>query len=593
MIPLALKINSMKNTATFFSSLAIFLFSCFNITAQETSKDTIKTEVVNVITSYTPTISDAFKIKKRPNVKLGERLQKKKLQYHIFSVPVASTFVPKKGDARELDFDLQQQFAQNFISAGIGTHARPNIEAFLHKNKGNNEFGFYTKFANTKGNLKNVLLSNDFSNFNLHGYYSQNNKNSIWKLAANYTRDSYNWYGLPNEINFLPATISAINEQQIYNGYDTQFSIQLKSSALKSIDAQFQHFSDTYKSKEIVFNINPTFEVPLRSLHKDLTDLTLKTSLHYLNGEYPQSYNSLVKNEYSFFTLGAVPNYFLSSNDLSIKLGTKLVYASDLENKINQFFIYPDINISYPLFSRAATIYVAIDGGLHTNTNKEFATANPFISPTQKMLQTNRMYSFKAGVKGKINDKTNVSFQVNYHNEEDKPLFAINNSKSDGITSTHLGFEYGNSFEVVYDDIKSLQFNGNLSVEIQNNLTLETNVTYNKYTLSTQEAAWNLPNFLTEITIDYSINKWTVSGELYFVGERKGKSFAGSNPSSVTVKNLSSYTDFNVYGGYTINSHFTAYLKMNNLFNAKYQSINNFPSFGTQILGGITYSFDF
>ena len=33
------------------------------------AKDTIKTEVINVVTSYTPTISDAFKIKKNPKIK--------------------------------------------------------------------------------------------------------------------------------------------------------------------------------------------------------------------------------------------------------------------------------------------------------------------------------------------------------------------------------------------------------------------------------------------------------------------------------------------------------------------------------------------
>ena len=48
------------------------------------AKDTIKTEVINVVTSYTPTISDAFKIKKNPKIKLGAKTQKKQLKYQIF-----------------------------------------------------------------------------------------------------------------------------------------------------------------------------------------------------------------------------------------------------------------------------------------------------------------------------------------------------------------------------------------------------------------------------------------------------------------------------------------------------------------------------
>ena len=41
------------------------------------AKDTIiKTEVINVVTSYTPTISDAFKIKKNPTIQLGQKYKR-------------------------------------------------------------------------------------------------------------------------------------------------------------------------------------------------------------------------------------------------------------------------------------------------------------------------------------------------------------------------------------------------------------------------------------------------------------------------------------------------------------------------------------
>ena len=42
--------------------LAIFLIGTFNAFSQEIEKDTIDTDVVNVIKPYKPTISDAFKV---------------------------------------------------------------------------------------------------------------------------------------------------------------------------------------------------------------------------------------------------------------------------------------------------------------------------------------------------------------------------------------------------------------------------------------------------------------------------------------------------------------------------------------------------
>jgi hypothetical protein len=70
-------------------------------------KDTIKTEVINVITSYTPTISDAFKIKKNPKITLDGKTKKKQLEYKIFSAPVASTFIPKSGVLKRINMGIK------------------------------------------------------------------------------------------------------------------------------------------------------------------------------------------------------------------------------------------------------------------------------------------------------------------------------------------------------------------------------------------------------------------------------------------------------------------------------------------------------
>ena len=59
--------------------------------------DELGTETVTVVRSYTPTVSDAYKIKSLPDLNDSIVTQKKPVQYSIFSVPVASTFTPAKG----------------------------------------------------------------------------------------------------------------------------------------------------------------------------------------------------------------------------------------------------------------------------------------------------------------------------------------------------------------------------------------------------------------------------------------------------------------------------------------------------------------
>ena len=71
--------------------------------AQEREQDTLRPGVIDVIKPYTPTISDAFKVKEAPVLNDDETLTKKEIEYNIFSFPVASTFTPAKGKAAVVD----------------------------------------------------------------------------------------------------------------------------------------------------------------------------------------------------------------------------------------------------------------------------------------------------------------------------------------------------------------------------------------------------------------------------------------------------------------------------------------------------------
>ena len=79
----------------------ILLISTLNAFAQKKSKKPVKNkdsivEVINVVTSYTPTISDAFKVKKNPRIVISRNTKKKKLNYTIFLCASSLNFCTKK-----------------------------------------------------------------------------------------------------------------------------------------------------------------------------------------------------------------------------------------------------------------------------------------------------------------------------------------------------------------------------------------------------------------------------------------------------------------------------------------------------------------
>ena len=72
----------MKKSIVLFFMLASVVVVAQRKSKKEKAKDTIKPEVITVITSYTPTIADAFKIKKTPKIVLSDKTKKTKLSYY-------------------------------------------------------------------------------------------------------------------------------------------------------------------------------------------------------------------------------------------------------------------------------------------------------------------------------------------------------------------------------------------------------------------------------------------------------------------------------------------------------------------------------
>src|SRR5690606_37615949 len=95
-------------------------------TAFAQREENIGTEVVNVVKPYTPSISDAFKVKETPNMEDDENMQKEPIRYNIFSFPVASTFAPAKGRAAGVDPSEREILYKNYLTLAIGNYANAN-----------------------------------------------------------------------------------------------------------------------------------------------------------------------------------------------------------------------------------------------------------------------------------------------------------------------------------------------------------------------------------------------------------------------------------------------------------------------------------
>lgn len=586
----------------------IFLFFACTINSfaqekpsTEKAKDTIKTEVINVVTSYTPTIADAFKIRKNPVLKFSKRSEKKKLQYNIFSAPVASTFKPKSGRIKGIDVGKKERLYNNYLAGGFGNNNTPFAELFIHNiSRFDYDYGLYAKYISSDGGVESSPLNSGYSDFTAGLFYGQEDRYFDWKVSLNSERKQYNWYGLPTStnVNFDQITINGINEKQTYNFFELEGNISLEDSYIDNGNLNISYFTDAFKSKEMNVSFRPNFMIPLDFISRNWNDLKLGVSLDYLSGDFAKTYGSNLALAHKFFTFGAKPSYRFNFKGFDIKLGTKVYFTSDLENSISQVYIYPDVNISFPLVKGYANLYGGAKGDLHNNSYRGFTELNPYVSPNLFITQTNEKFNFYGGLNGKLTQNVSYNIRGSFKEEDDKPLFIRNNSKSDGTTPLansvpFLGYEYGNSYNVKYIDLQTFSFFGEVSVEASKNLNFGANFEMNTYRFNNSIALWNLPEITGQFFARYKRNKWYAGSDIFFVGSRNAIVYNGTFPSNETVRALDSYIDLNLNGGYHFNDKFSAFLKVNNLLGNDYERFSNFNVQGLQILGGFTWKFDF
>ncbi len=586
----------MKKGFTLF--LTSFIFLSINAQKKEVVKDTVKTEVVNIVTKYNPKIADAKKIKKNPKIKLLKKNNKKKLKYTIFSAPVASTFIPKSGGVKGIDIGVKERIYKNYVAAGFGNYTTPFFDAFLHHStRFKNEIGFYAKYLAAQENIENSILNTNFSNFNVGAFYKKYDRYFDWKVSLNSERDTYNWYGLP-KISFTEPITNTIIEEQVYNYFELIGEFDFTDSYIDYGRIKGFYFTESFNSSEIFVKFDTKIDLPLTFLNPKLNDISIKTSAEYLKGEFKNSYKDLNRMEYSTTTIELNPEYKIKYGNFLLKTGIKLTASFDNENDVTNSFILPDVYLEGGIVKNYLNIYGGVTGDLKTNTYKGFSEENPYISPTLLITQTLEKLNLFVGFNGKINNNLGFNIKASYKKEEDKPLFLRNASKSDGTNNsvngtTLKGYEYGNSFNVYYDDVKTTSIFTEIEYDYSNNLSFGLQGTYNIYKLENATEAWNLPTIETSISTKYKKNKWFANADVFYVSERKDGLYSSQFPSAVSkIEIIDSFVDVNVNGGYHFNDKFSTFLKLNNILNTDYQRFANFNTQGFQILGGIAYKFD-
>jgi outer membrane receptor protein involved in Fe transport len=568
---------------------AVLLFGSFQKTTAQKKDDNIGTEVVNVVKPYTPSISDAFKVKETPTLDDEETTKKENIQYNIFSFPVASTFAPSKGKAANVDKSAEEKIFSNYMTLAAGNYGAINAELFITENISNTDyFGGMLRHSSAQGGIKEVVLDDKFFNTALDLTYGSRAKGMSWNADLGYKNQVYNWYGVYPGL-LSDATIATIDEQQTYHTLYVGGRLGL-DSVLKESTLKFSRFWDAFGSAENRFVAKPSLEF-------DIVEQKIKADfvVDYISGSFDQNFDKTASIKYGFTNVGFQPSIKIHKDDLSMTIGAGFFYSAAQESGESKFFIYPQVTGSYKIVGDLMIFYAGLEGTLQQNSYHDFVQENFFVSPTLGVAPTDQKFDIYAGLKGKLASSISYNIRGSYKNEEGRALFKSN--IYDHFNANTDGYTFGNSFDVVYDKVKTLSFFGELKADFSKNVSFGINGTFSSYSTDAEKEAWNLPAIKLATTLDVNITpKWYAGTSLFFVGERKDI----FRQATVTLPfppdeniTLKSYFDLNAHVGYKFSERLTFFLKGNNLANQDYQRWLNYPVYGLQVLGGASYKFDF
>lgn len=581
-------------------SLYLFTLIGFSLSsmlfAQE-KKDSLGTETVTIVKPYDPSIGDAFKIKAVPVNTENLFVKRIPVTYSIFSFPVASTFVPMKGAAAALPKQPKPKTYSNFARLGVGNFSTVLGELYSDfQIDRNRNFGIHFHSLSSFGDVDNTILDSDRSKTNLDLVYNSRNRDLSYKAVFGYQMEIVNYYGITLTEPLLLQLDPSTDVAQTYHRFNLGGTINPNIPVLQESELMFYYFGDDFSSNEFQIINDSKLGFTVAD-----TDLNLGLHLNFLSGSFDFLDRQGLNGDYSFINLGlASPEISFENGDFEASAGLEVMFANDLENSENDLYVYPKVKLSYAL-AGGYKLFGEATGGLQQHSFRTLADENPFVASALFIAATDNKLNLKTGINGSIIDGLFFSLFAKYRIEDNKALFA----KRD-FNSINIGleaFDYGNSFNVIYDDVNTLSFGLNAEYEFSSKLRLNLSGEYFDYSLDGSssnplEIAANLPDYEVALTTNYRpTERWNVRLGLNLVGEREAFGFElpqtpGAVEEVAVKKSLDAYLDANIEVGYQINQRFSVFLRGNNLLDDDYQRWNDFSVQGIQVLGGLSYKFD-
>jgi hypothetical protein len=408
------------------------------------------------------------------------------------------------------------------------------------------------KFALTKGELKGTY------------YFDQGYAASA---RMGYTSDKVHYYGYSVDPLSQYENLSDEAVKRLYSTFDLGLNffngVQTAGDLNYKAGLDFYTLGDNYAASEQGFDLKG--EITKWIAEKHSVDVSLRTDFTWYNDtlEIAQSLHN--------YTLGAAFTYHADA--LKVKAGGRIVSSDD------EFHLFPDIEAVFNLTGNELAIYAGVEGNLLKNNFRSLSDYNPYIHTRlpDDVLRNTKYYRGYAGFKGNLK-YFDYTVEVSYKPTNDLALY-----------KARFEDEPRYAFDIAYDNVNIININGSIKAEPLRGLEITGTLSQNFFDMEVQEKPWHLPSLEANLQALYTAK----DGKLKTKATLFLENGVPTNTSFIPGKfdSLNGLFDLSLGAEYWFVKHFGAFIDLNNLFNNKRERWLNYPTYGINVLGGITARF--
>jgi hypothetical protein len=555
---------------------ALFIGACYQGLAQ----DLPETEEITVVSSYQPSVSDAFKINTSPSID-PDKIEKPSFNYEVKSFSYAPEASLKTITPAKITGESVSKLYKNYIKAGLGNYTTPYFELFANKLRSKkSSFGAHVKHISSNGKIKDFAPTANSEN-ELQLYGKRFGSRHTFSSEVFYKRKGIHYYGY-KPADFPEIDLSKKDIAQHYNligfnnSYESNFNSNRKLN--HSFVLNYYYLLDKIKTSEhnIYFKTDINKDVQVFDF-SEFQQLGVEAEADFYFDK-----DSLYNANNGIFRV--LPYYKLAFSQYRFKLGINTVFES---NTTSYMHFYPVVHAEVDVIKNTLTTYAGIRGDMKKNSFKSFMDENPFITPIIEKQFTNYKFDQYGGVKGKITNYFDYNLSFINSSNHNMPFF---------INDTLNGLE--NQFTVVYDSIvKYSRVIAEFGFHLNSKLNAMLRGQYNNYFMDKEERPWHKPSLEISFSMNYNIqDKILLNAEVFSRSKMYAKLINYEVQDNnlkriVTVEKIDGMVDINLGVEYKYSKVLTGFVKFNNILSQRYYHWYNYPSYRFNFLLGVSYSF--